>query len=241
MADNIQCSFARIEKKYLISPVQQELILAGARRYMKEDVYGRYSISSIYYDTPDFSLIRASLEKPAYKEKLRVRSYGTPRDGENVFVELKKKVGGVVYKRRAVMRAQDAPRYLAGEAALSPGGQISREIDYFQRFHAAAPAVFIGYDRMALSGVDEPELRITFDTALRWRTHDLDLRLGSAGAPLLPPERVLMEIKIPGAAPLWLCRLLSRARAYPASFSKYGACYQNFILPAQRKELDISA
>ena len=235
MPDKILCSFERYEKKYLITPEQQARILLAARPYMKEDEYGRYSICNIYYDTDDFSLIRASLEKPVYKEKLRVRSYGVPAEGDRVFVEIKKKCGGVVYKRRVVMSAQDAPGYLAGDAALSPGGQISREIDYFQTFHRTRPQVYIGYDRTALAGRENDALRVTFDTNIRWRESKLDLRRGDGGMPLLPQDVVLMEIKIPGAMPLWLCRLLGSMDIFPTSFSKYGECYRKNIL--NRREL----
>lgn len=229
----IQTCFRRYEKKYLLTPAQQEFILHGARGYMKEDAYGRYTICNIYYDTEDYSLIRSSLDKPVYKEKLRVRSYGTPQPQEDVFVEIKKKVDGIVYKRRVKLAAGLAPRYLADDLALSPGGQISREIEWFQRFHRTQPRVFIGYDRMALAGTEQSELRMTFDTNLRWRDTALDLRAGGGGELLLPPEQVLMELKIPDAAPLWLGRLLSEAGAYPVSFSKYGLCYREHIVPAQ--------
>lgn len=157
----IQTCFRRYEKKYLLTPAQQEFILHGARGYMKEDAYGRYTICNIYYDTEDYSLIRSSLDKPVYKEKLRVRSYGTPQPQEDVFVEIKKKVDGIVYKRRVKLAAGLAPRYLAGDLALSPGGQISREIEWFQRFHRTQPRVFIGYDRMALAGTEQSGLRMT--------------------------------------------------------------------------------
>ena len=239
MAGNVQCCFERYEKKYMLTPAQQRAMTAGARRYMKEDAHARYSIYNIYYDTDQWDLIRTSLEKPAYKEKLRVRSYGTPGPGDNVFVELKKKVDGVVYKRRVVMPPGQAARYLAGDESASPGGQISREIDWFQRVNRTRPRVFIGYDRAAFAGIAEPEVRMTFDTNLRWRDYDLDLRRGGAGMPLLPPDRVLMEIKVPGAAPLWLSRLLAQVGARPVSFSKYGTCFENHILT--KKEFGHSA
>ena len=233
MSGKPQCSFERFEIKYLITPAQREEILKTARRYMKDDAYGRYSICNIYYDTEDFALIRASLDKPVYKEKLRVRSYGVPKDGSRVFVEIKKKYDGVVYKRRTVMSAQDAPLFLCGDRSRSDGGQISREIDYFQRLYRTVPQVFIGYDRMALAGIDNPELRMTFDTDLRWRRSELDLRAGDGGMLLLPADTVLMELKIPGAAPLWLSRLLSGLEIYPTSYSKYGSCFKQFILPGK--------
>ena len=200
---------------------------------MKKDAYGEYTICNIYYDTDDYRLIRASLEKPVYKEKLRVRSYGVPQEDGKVFVELKKKFDGVVYKRRITTGIQNMEPFLSGELPSENFGQIGREIRYFQSFYRTAPKVFIGYDRLAFVGIDDPRLRITFDTNLRWRDTDADLRLGDRGAPIaLPGGEVLMEVKIPGACPLWLSRLLSEAGAFPTSFSKYGACYSGSILRA---------
>ena len=224
----IQCCFERYEKKYCLTLSQQRFLLEQMIPHMKRDRYGEYTICNIYYDTEDFRLIRASLEKPVYKEKLRVRSYGVPREDGKVFVELKKKFDGVVYKRRITTGIQNAAPFLSGELPCGDFGQIGREIRYFQSFYRTEPKVFIGYDRLAFAGIEDPQLRITFDTNLRWRDTDVDLRLGDHGAPIaLPRGEVLMEVKIPGACPLWLCRLLSDAKAYPTSFSKYGACYRD--------------
>ena len=232
---NVQSCFKRYEKKYRLTPAQQRMIIEGMREHMTADEHAAYTICNIYYDTADWSLIRTSLEKPVYKEKLRIRSYGTPTDGGKVFVELKKKYDGVVYKRRITAPAAGAEPFLAGVGG-DAYGQIGREIQWFQSFHRAQPRVFIAYDRLAFAGKEEPELRITFDTNLRWRDTDLDLRCGDYGAPIDDADMVLMEIKIPGVCPLWLSRLLSEAEAYPTPFSKYGACYKNHILPALQKK-----
>ena len=228
MAENIQCCFQRYEKKYILSRAQQEYIMKNMRVRMVPDEYGQYTICSVYYDTPDWRLIRASLDKPVYKEKLRVRSYGVPAEDGRVFVELKKKFDGVVYKRRITMGAAEAAAFLRGEAAAK--GQIGQEIAWFQTFYHTEPKVFIGYDRLAFTGREDPELRITFDAALRCRDENADLRAGDYGAAILPPDAVLMEIKIPGAAPLWLSRLLTDAGAFPGAFSKYGTFYKTHIL-----------
>lgn len=230
MGKKIQQSFKRVEKKYLLSPAQYRALRDGMAPYMKADEYGRYTICNIYYDTDDFRLIRASLEKPVYKEKLRLRSYGTASDDQKVFVEIKKKFDHVVYKRRAVMPCAEAVRYLAGGASPHGDDQICREIDWFLTCYRPKPQVFIAYDREALAGMENEELRVTFDTNLRWRDYDLDLRKGSHGELLLPQDRILMEIKIPGTAPLWLSRLLSQVGAFPTSFSKYGTCYSEHLL-----------
>ncbi|MBQ4436055.1 MAG: polyphosphate polymerase domain-containing protein [Clostridia bacterium] len=225
----IHNSFKRYEKKYLLTQDQYHLMRLGMASRMRPDEYPRYAISNIYYDTERFDLIRTSLEKPVYKEKLRLRSYGIPGSLDPAFLEIKKKYDDVVYKRRITMKTRDAVQYLDGTRE-GDDSQIGREIDYFLRFYRPKPKVFIAYDREAWAAADGGELRITFDTALRVRSNDLDLRLGDHGIPLLDDDRILMEIKIPGTAPLWLAQLLSAGGIYPVSFSKYGAYYKEFVL-----------
>ena len=240
----IQSCFQRYEKKYLLTPEQYRAMRTGMAPYMKPDQYPRYSISNIYYDTRNYDLIRTSLEKPVYKEKLRMRSYGVPGQYDPVFVELKKKFDGVVYKRRITMQMRDAACYLQGRQR-GDCSQINREIDYFLRLYQPEPKVFIAYDREAYAAADGGELRITFDSALRARTNDTDLRMGDHGVLLLGEEYRLMEIKIPGTAPLWLANLLSANGIFPTSFSKYGAFYRQFILGGRsavmQKEVILSA
>lgn len=226
----IQYCFQRYEKKYLLSPGQLETLLEGMRPHVCADEFGKYTICNIYYDTRDFQLIRTSLEKPVYKEKLRLRSYGVPGDQDRVFVELKKKFDGVVYKRRTVMGAADAAACLHDGIQPEREDQICREIGWFLQSYRPVPKVFIAYDRTAFAGRENPELRITFDTNLRWREERLDLRAGDDGAPLLPRDQVLMEVKIPGAAPVWLAHLLSGSGVFPTSFSKYGLCYRKNLM-----------
>ena len=230
MAGKMQFSFKRYEKKYMLTPEQYARMLAGMENHMRADEFGRYTICNIYYDTDDFRLIRASLEKPVYKEKLRMRSYGVPHDQDKVFVELKKKYDSVVYKRRTVMPAAEAVSYIHDGMVPEREDQIRREIDWFMRSYHPTPRVYIAYDRTAFAGLENSELRITFDTNLRWRDRELDLRAGDHGEPLLAPEDILMEIKIPGTTPVWLAHLLSETGAFHTSFSKYGAWYTQNIL-----------
>ena len=236
----IQCSFKRYEKKYLLTRAQYDAVRLGMDAYMQPDAYSHYSICNVYYDTDDFSLIRTSLEKPLYKEKLRVRSYGVASDDGNVFVELKKKYEGVVYKRRVVMGASDAVAYLEGRSDVEKT-QIHREIDWFMNAYRPTPKVFIAYDREAYAGRENPDLRITFDTRLRGRTQRVDLRSGDDGQPILRDGQISMEIKIPGAAPLWLARLLSENGIFSTSFSKYGAYYKQYVLrPATQRRTAVA-
>ncbi len=216
--------FKRYELKYLISIEQCRLIKSEMAKYMRADTYGESDICNLYCDTPDFLLVRRSNEKPFYKEKLRIRSYGVVKDGADVFVEIKKKYDSVVYKRRIAADEKTADRILAGNAVVD--SQIGKEIAYFTKLYAEIqPKMFISYCREAFYGIDDKELRITFDRSILWRTYDLSLKSGIYGQPVLPRDKVLMEIKTATAFPLWLVKILSNNKIYKTSFSKYGTAY----------------
>ena len=282
-----QTVFKRYEKKYLLSLEQYHALISRVIPRLRPDQYGKHSICNLYFDSRDFGLIRRSLEKPAYKEKIRLRSYGVPGPRDQVFLELKKKYDGVVYKRRVAMPLAEARQYLSvacatpGERLVSavsgegargflagamsadqlqlisagggtkaslaggmvlagagetfretgPGrsGQILKEIDYAIRFHQVRPAVYLAYERIAFSGKEDPELRVTFDMNIRARDYGLVLEQGTFGVPLLGRGEFLMEVKIPGAMPLWMSRALSELGIYPVSYSKYGTYYRDFL------------
>lgn len=223
-------TFKRYEKKYLLTREKYERLRERLNEHIVPDRFFESTVLSIYYDTEDYGLIRHSIEGPVYKEKLRVRSYNVPTPDGDVFVELKKKYKGIVYKRRAKMTAREAADYLAGHRKAPVESQMTHEIDWFLQFYKPTPKVLIACDRQAYVAVSDPELRITFDENLRWRDDDLDLTHGDGGQPLVQSDTVLMEIKIPGAAPLWLAHILSELEIYSGSFSKYGTCYRNSIL-----------
>ena len=220
-----QLVFERIEKKYLLTPAQLEQLRPLLQQHLQQDAYGRHTIASLYYDTPDYRLIRASLEKPVYKEKLRLRSYGTPQSGSTVFVELKKKYKGVVYKRREGMPLREAEIYLSGGPLICPRNQILREIDAFCAQYHPVPKVVLSYERVAMQDREDANLRVTFDRDIRWRSRALSLQNGTSGTPLALDGKILMEVKIPQAMPLWMAHAFSELAIWPVSFSKYGACY----------------
>lgn len=237
----IQTTFQRYEKKYLLTPAQYQWIFQQLQSRMQVDEYGMYPICSIYFDTDDYRLIRASLEKPVYKEKLRLRSYGAPSRMEDpVFLELKKKYKGVVYKRRVDMSLGECRDYFDYGLRPESDGQILHEIDWFQQLWKTSPKVFLRYDRIALFSPEDSQLRVTFDHNLCWRDTQLQLSCGDWGHPLLTGsqrDHILMEIKVPGSMPLWMCSILDHAEAFPTSFSKYGYCYQNHLFPQMMKKL----
>lgn len=224
--------FERYEKKYLITPSQYPLLAERLQPYFACDSYGLHTICSLYYDTPDYAVIRHSLSKPAYKEKLRLRSYGVPSAEDHVFVELKKKYQGITYKRRAAMPIADAQRLLRHGELPAGDAQTLGELAQYIRRQPLAPSALICYDRIALFGREQPGLRLTFDACIRWRETGLQLARGDYGTQLLPPGYRLMEVKtISPALPLWLVRILGELEIYPASFSKYGKVYMEHLQP----------
>lgn len=227
---NTRLTFKRNEKKYLLSPERYEALWAELSPRLVPDEYFSSTVCSVYYDSDDYELIRRSIEAPVYKEKLRVRSYGVPVPDGTVFVELKKKFKGTVYKRRVQTTAERAEAWLAGRSPAPEDGQVCREIDWFLRMHEPVPKIFIACDREAYVADGAPELRFTFDRSIRWREEELSLCAGTHGTPLLGDGQVLMEIKIPDAAPLWLADTLSRLEVFPTGFSKYGNCYRSGLV-----------
>ena len=215
----------RHEQKYLLTEEQTAALLARIGDRLRPDDYGDSVIHNLYYDTPTDRLIRQSLEKPVYKEKLRIRAYATPTADTTVFVELKKKFQGIVFKRRVAMPYAAAIDYLNG-AEPPVTGQIVNEISQFCAvYRPLIPRVTILYDRQAFFDRDDPLLRVTFDRHIRYNYTVPDLTHPQAGTELLPEGQVLMEVKCQDAMPLWLAEALSACRIYPTSFSKYGEAY----------------
>lgn len=229
-------AFKRVELKFLLNRGQLNALLPDMEKYMQPDKYCQngqwYSIFNVYYDTHDNALIRTSLSKPYHKEKLRMRSYTSPvSENDKVFLELKKKTGGIVHKRRAVLTLREATAFLEGKRP-APGGymneQVLDELDYFLRCNPVRPAAYIRYDRIAFFGKNDKNFRITFDSNIRTRREKVGLEQGDFGTPLLEKDSFLMEIKITGALPLWLADRLAELKIYKTRFSKYGTEYTHF-------------
>ena len=227
-----QTVFKRYELKYLLTPEQKEKVLGAMAPYMEPDKYGRTTIRNLYYDTESYLLIRRSIEKPEYKEKLRIRSYSRAEADSTVFVELKKKYKHIVYKRRIDLPNREAMAWLSGDRHCGRHNQIAKEIDYvLQLYGTLRPSVFLSYEREAYYCKDGGDFRVTFDDTIRCRQDDLSLESPVSGAEILPKGKVLMEIKCSGGIPLWMTRVLSAEKIYKTSFSKYGTAYQMLIFP----------
>lgn len=232
-----QTVFKRYEIKFLLTKEQKEKIINAMTPHMSLDQFGRTTIRNIYFDTDSYRLIRHSIEKPAYKEKLRIRSYQQASSESTVFVELKKKYKHIVYKRRISLPEQQAMNWICRKQPCPVSTQISREIDYFLDYYDTLhPTVFLSYEREAYYSEEQSDFRITFDDTILCRQDALSLEYEAYGTPLLSPDLVLMEVKCSGGIPLWLTHLLTEEHIYNTSFSKYGAAYQTIIYPKLKED-----
>ncbi|GAU79077.1 polyphosphate polymerase domain-containing protein [Fusibacter sp. 3D3] len=225
--------FNRYENKYMIDEVTYKMLLEHFSEYLDKDVYNQkghpYKISNIYYDTVDHQLIKNSLAKPKYKEKLRLRAYGVPNPDTKIYVEIKKKVNGIVNKRRTSVKANEAYDFMIKEnqrkAQDDMNPQVIKEIDYMIKRYDLFPSMYISYDRIAYFSKTTQDLRISFDSNICYRIDNLNFEAGIHGKPLVNSGYYLMEIKAAHNMPLWLSQILTHYNIYPTSFSKYGNAY----------------
>lgn len=222
-------TFKRYEIKFVLTREQYENILPEFSKYMLLDEYGRHTICNIYYDTLRYDLIRMSLDKPDYKEKLRLRSYGIPTGDSTLFLEIKKKYEGIVYKRRMLIKQSELDEFMNGKIQFHQDIQIQKEIYALLQQYELVPRVYLAYEREAYYGKMQNDFRVTFDFHVRWRTDHLELSQGDEGKPIEEKERIVMEVKTPQAIPLWMVGLLSKNNIYTSGFSKYGVCYRNYL------------
>lgn len=236
--------FNRYESKYLMDDEAYRRIYAALLEYMEKDEYNRnefYSISNLYFDTEHDTLIRTSMMKPKYKEKLRLRAYGVPDSDAKVYMEIKKKVCGLVNKRRTALKLNEAYDFVrtgvAPELKSYMNPQVVNEITYFLRLYDLQPKLYLSYDRKALFSKESRDLRITFDTNIRCRRYDLKLEQGDYGEQLLEPGQWLMEVKAEKTVPAWLSHMLSEHQLYRTSFSKYGNEYKKLLRNNQKERV----
>ncbi|MDR3186182.1 MAG: polyphosphate polymerase domain-containing protein [Christensenellaceae bacterium] len=229
--------FKRYERKYKLTAESYTNFKELISNYVVLDVYGEYTIYNIYYDTQEYDLIRKSIEKPIFKEKLRLRSYMEANDRTEVFIELKKKYKGIVYKRRSQLEYAQAKEFLIdAKMRRNTSSQVLKEIDSFLSTYKVSEKVLIYYNRAEYIGMKEKGLRITFDNNLRFREANFELKKDETDSEIIPNNEVIMEIKTNDSFPLWLCQILSKEKIYPISFSKYGTCYKNYIFQRLLKE-----
>ena len=220
--------FKRHELKYILTPPQKAQIMAHITAQVPPDIHGEYLVQSLYFDTPDWAIIRHSIDSPVFKEKLRLRCYNVPGQDATMYLELKKKLKDTVYKRRISFLAQVLKDNTPRAIAAGDTSQIGRELDHYLHINPVAEKAHVSCHRQAF-GHDQ-DLRITLDTNIRFRTHQLDYQHPGEGLLVLPDDLCVMEVKTRGGMPLWLSHAFSQYKLFPRPFSKYGAGYKKYIL-----------
>ena len=230
--------FERHELKFLLNPQQRRTLERCMQLRMRPDEHGESTVCNVYYDTPNYRLIRRSLDGGIYKEKIRMRSYGVAYGDDAVFLELKKKYNDVVYKRRISLPLDQAEAFMNGKLLFPQDSQIGREIRSFTEYYGdLTPAMHLSYDRSAWYATDDPDLRLTLDRNIRWHTEDCTLSSLPYGRNILEPGQSLLEVKTATAIPLWLVQVLNNNDIRKTSFSKYGRGYLDMLQAGRHHEI----
>lgn len=227
--------FRRIEKKYILTREQYLFFKEAIKEKMIEDEHGKSTICNVYLDTGQFDLIRHSITKPIFKDKVRVRSYNIPTLDSNVFLEIKRKYEGVVSKRRIQMTLSQFYEYINKENKIEEN-QVKRELDYYFEHYNLIPTMFLSYYRRAYYDKENRDFRLTFDSHILARTYDLELEKGNYGIHILEENKYIMEVKTLGAIPMWFVKLINEAQIGPCGFSKYGEAYTQLSLKNKKEE-----
>lgn len=227
---NYQKIFKRVEKKYILTKEEYKKLIFNISNQLEENEYPKSKILNLYYDTPNYDLAIKSIQKPEFKEKLRLRSYNIPDSENEVFFELKRKCKGIVSKRRIAIKYKDFENYTkTGILENIESKQIFDEIEYTINKYNLAPKMMVAYDRDSYYLKENKDIRITFDFNLRSRTDNLNLKMGDAGTKFFNEDMCIMEIKSCIGLPIWFVRILNDLKIYPTSFSKYGEIYKKTI------------
>lgn len=227
--------FRRVEKKYMLTRKQHEQIVKEIKNKMIGDPNGMSTICNIYFDSPQYDLIRKSIEKPVYKDKVRIRSYNIPNKNSEVYLEIKRKLYGVVSKRRIEIKLNDAESYISGVKIKHKDVQVLNELDYYFKLYNLIPVAYISYDRSAYYSKDDKNFRVTFDNNITARTYDLKLENGIYGQKILNDDNYIMEVKTLKSMPLWFVKnIISKLEIQPCKYSKYGEAYKNIIMKKEK-------
>ncbi len=224
--------FRRIEKKYIITKEQYLMLKEIIENKMIEDEHGKSTICNIYFDTGQFDLIRHSITKPVYKDKIRLRSYNIPTNNSIVYLEIKRKYKGEVSKRRSEMQLNEFYEYMKDKNSFAKENQVRKEILYYFQFYDLKEAMFVSYYRRAYYDRNNRDFRVTFDSNIIARNYDLKLEKGIYGDNILKNDKYIMEIKTLGAIPIWFVKILDELKICPCGFSKYGEAYTQLVLKA---------
>ena len=227
--------FRRSEQKYILSKEQLNEIKKMLKDVFIEDEHGESTICNLYFDTEQYNLIMNSIDKPKYKDKIRLRSYNIPNLNSNIYLEIKRKYNGVTGKRRIQMNIDDYYEFINNIENQKNNSQVKKELKYYFKLYNLKPSMFLSYDRMAFYYKENRDFRITIDKNILARDFDLEIDKGIYGTRILEEDKYIMEIKTLGVLPMWFVQYLNKLKIYPQSFSKYGEAYKKIILNIKKE------
>jgi len=214
----------RMEQKYFISFEKFNKLMNLIKDKLVKDKYFDERIYNVYFDNDDYDLIIKSLDKPVYKEKIRLRSYSRANSNTNVFLEMKKKFDGHGNKRRVDINYLEAKNYIDNNVLPETNKQIMMELDYVFKKNDLKPKISLTYDRLSYAFKEDETYRITFDTNIRYSNKKLDL-VDLDDEECLFDDGYIMEVKTLKGYPVWFINALSNLKIYPVSYSKVGEAY----------------
>lgn len=221
----IQKIFKRVEQKYILSEEQYSSLQTILDEKFFPDKFFFSKIYNLYFDNDNFDSIITSIEKPKYKTKVRLRSYGEATKDDYIYLEMKKKYQGTVYKRRINITLKDFEAYQKDNYFPKQNKQIMQEIDYQIKYQNLKPKIFVAYDRLSYYSKEDDNFRITFDYNLRSRFKNLKLKDSKENKFYFKKNTYIMEVKCLASLPLWFTKELNKLKIYPVSFSKVGNIY----------------
>lgn len=215
----------RYEQKYLLTKDNFNYLINLIDDYLVKDKYFKETIYNVYFDNDYFEIINRSIDKPIYKEKIRMRSYYKTDNDTNIFLEIKKKYDDTSNKRRVIISYKDYLDYINKNIIPNCDKQIMSEIDYCFKKYKLKPKIKLVYDRFAYNLKDDDSFRITFDTNVRYNLNEMDYNIEDDV--MFMNDKYIMEIKTFNGIPLWLNKILNKLNIYPTSYSKVGKVYES--------------
>lgn len=225
--------FNRFELKYLLTIKHAETFKKALRAYLFPDEHGngegRYPLTNLYYDSPDFRCYWEKVDGIKFRRKLRIRRYVADEALTGVtpvFVEIKQRLDRVTQKRRIILPYRDAMSLCNDrqypETFAPDDKTVLDEIYAYLWQYNLHPVSIVNYERQAFIGTDyDLGLRVTFDTSLQYQTHSLLLHEEPSTLPMLPADRVVMEIKVNERIPYWLTEMIAAHNLKLIRISKY--------------------
>ena len=230
--------FNRYELKYVLTHREYLRILNDLEEFLDRDRHagaeGIYRVASLYYDSLDFSCYRNKVDGIKYRRKLRLRIY-KDSDISHGFVEIKQRINRTVQKRRLRLPIDEAKALCSGEdIGIDRFDTIDRatasEVLYLVQDMGMKPKCIISYHRRPFEGSRyDYGLRITFDTHLKSRIHELDITAECSDRFFLAPDIVVMEVKINEKIPIWLTSIIGAHQCNLQRVSKYCIGIRNGI------------